>query len=421
MASSAPNPLLRPYSIPGSRTEVNLVRGTGCTVFDGSGRRYLDAAGGLWNVALGLDNRHVLDRIAAQGAKLGYATLFDQSHALSEKLAERLVGLSGGAMDYAYLSTTGSSAVDVALRLCRLHFRARGLPGKKRILSFDRGYHGCSSMGLSASGIVHEEMGDWEECLPGFQTLPSPADEAASLAAIRALFERERDSLCCLVMEPVLGSGGIIVPSHDYCRALSQLCHEADVLLVADEVATGGGRCGQVFASFMLGLEPDVIALAKGLTAGYFPLGATLFGASVVEPIRAANVQLLYGSTQDGNPAGCAAALATLELVESQGLCARATELGARIRDGLAPLTDGVVREIRGLGLMIGIDLVHGGSDRRAFTEQEAAEVRRLCRDQGLLVYHFHSGVSLFPALTMTDDEADELIDILGDVLGALI
>jgi adenosylmethionine-8-amino-7-oxononanoate aminotransferase len=412
--------LLRPYAVPGRAPALRVARGEASTVFDESGRRYLDAAGGLWNVTVGLGHSALIETMRVQAEKLAYAGLFDGGHAISELLAERLVELSGGRMRHAYLSTTGSAAVEVALRVARIHFRATGRPLKRRVISFDRGYHGCSWMNLSASGIMDAEMAGWEERLPDFTTITGPACEEQSLAEIRAL-RPEADSIACMLIEPILGSGGIIVPSQAYCRELTSLCRDMDILLIADEVATAGGRCGAMFASDLVGLTPDIIALSKGLTSGYFPVGATLFAASVIEPFERANAPLLFGSTQDGNPIGCAAALAILDITASDGLCERAAELGRRVHDALAPLAGaGVLNEVRGLGLMIGIELAHCREGRPLFTEAEAAEVRRMCLDEGLLVYHFDSGISLYPALTISDEEVDDMIDTIITVLAVL-
>lgn len=412
------NALLRPYAVPGREPPFRLSRGSGSIVYDDCGRRYLDAAGGLWNVTLGLNHDAVFASIAAQAKQLSYASLFDSSHPVAERLAERLLKAAGGDMAFAYLSTTGSSAVEVALRIARLHFRARGLASRRRIISYDSGYHGCTHMNLSASGIMHQEMAGWEDVSPEFTTVSGPQAEAESLAAIRAVFAAEKETIAALLIEPILGSGGVVVPSSSYCRELNALCREADVLLIADEVATGGGRCGSMFASHLVGLEPDAIALSKGLSSGFFPIGATVLSKRMMEPLVRGQTPLFFGSTQDGNPIGCAAAMATLDAIQDGGLIARATEVGDRIKDGLGDLIGrSVLSEISGLGLMLGLHLNHPSDDQSCFTEIESAAVREECRQQGLLVYHFAGGISLFPAMTVTDEEVEDIVDILGQVL----
>jgi adenosylmethionine-8-amino-7-oxononanoate aminotransferase len=410
--------LWRPFSIPGSPVAFELVRGEASSVSDREGRAYLDAAGGLWNVALGLNHAGLLAQMERQLHELAYASLFDASHVAAERLCERLLGLTAGRMQTVYLSTTGSTAVEVALRAARLHFRARGLSHKRGIMSFDRAYHGSSGLGIRASGILADDLDPVEACEPGFALMPSPTDEDASLKAIANHLEQAAASTAAFILEPVLGSAGVIVPSPAYGAALSALCRRHDVLLIADEVATGIGRCGAMLASDLLELQPDILALSKGLNSGYYPMGATLFAERVVQPIARAGLALQYGSTQDGNPVGCAAALATLDVVEEQQLCRRANRLGAFIRTRLHQAALPVIREVRGLGLMIAIELAHPGG--APFSPQESAAVRRRCQDEGLLTYHFDHGLSLFPALTMSDADAEAMIEILHDVLDAI-
>ncbi|HKU44885.1 MAG TPA: aspartate aminotransferase family protein [Polyangiales bacterium] len=409
--------LLRPYAVPGRSAPLTVSHGLDCSIIDGSGREYLDAASGLWNVSVGLGNEEVIARMTDQLRRLAYAGLFDYQHPAAIELASRLLGLAPPAFGYVYLSTSGTAAVEVALHVARLHWQARGQTRKRRVLSFDCGYHGCSLMNLSASGLVHHEIDAGEPALlPDFETIPSPADEAASLAGLESTLSQRGEEFACLLVEPVPASAGVLVASSAYWRQVNALCREYGVLLVADEVATGGGRCGAFLASVRLGLEPSIVALSKGINGGYYPLGATLFSRQVVAPIRAANLHLSFGSTQDGNPVGCAAALAVLDILERDALCQRANELGARLLTALGELAGtGMVRGVRGIGLMIAIDLQY--EDGRPCDEAKAVELRLRCRDQGLLVYHYAGGLSLFPALTMSDDAAETAIAILRDVL----
>jgi adenosylmethionine-8-amino-7-oxononanoate aminotransferase len=413
--------LLHPYQVPGRTPNLRVARGQGSLVYDDAGREYIDAAAGLWNLGLGLGNKGILKAMAEQGEALAYFGLFDATHGPAERLAALLVQLTESRMGHVYFSTTGTSAIEVALRTARTYQRAAGRPGKIRILSYDEGYHGCSWMNLSSSGSMHAEMNGWEDPLPDFRTIANPADEARSLAELRRAVEEEGDRLAALLIEPILGTGGIIVPSPGYFSELAAICREHDILIVSDEVATGCGRTGAMFASYQLGLEPDLIAVSKGLAAGYFPIGATLIRGAIVETMRSAGAPILFGSTQDGNPIGCAAALAALNQILSENLHVRAAEIGARIKEGLQPLVgSSVLGEIRGLGLMIGLDLTHTGAVPRPFSEQEAAQARALCADSGLLVYHYRSGLSLYPALTISEEEVDDMIDILTSVISLL-
>jgi adenosylmethionine-8-amino-7-oxononanoate aminotransferase len=413
--------LLHPYQVPGRSPALRVARGQGSLVYDDSGREYIDAAAGLWNLGLGLGNRDILQAMQEQGEALAYYGLFDATHGPAERLAALLVRLTDERMGHVYFSTTGTSAIEVALRTARTYQRAAGRPGKVRILSYDEGYHGCSWMNLSSSGSMHAEMNGWEDPLPDFRTIAYPADEERSLAELRQAVAEEGDRIAALLIEPILGTGGIIVPSPGYFEELAAICRQNDILIVSDEVATGCGRTGAMFASYQLGLEPDLIAVSKGLAAGYFPIGATLIRGAIVDTMRKAGAPILFGSTQDGNPIGCAAAFAALNQILRENLHGRAAEIGERIQEGLRPLLGAsVLSEVRGRGLMIGLELTHLGEGGRHFSEEESARVRALCADSGLLVYHHRSGLSLYPALTISEEEVDDMIDILTSVISLL-
>lgn len=415
-------PLLRPYTVPGRGAGLKIISGSGSYVTDSSGRTYLDAAGGLWNLTLGLGNPTLHEAITVQAKTLAYGQLFDCTHTPAERLAESLLGQYGPGMQFAYLSTTGSSAVEVAITAAQLHHKVRGNQGRRQIVTLDRGYHGSSSMTRAASGSMDRELSEWGLHQPDFLRIPSYADEANSLEALARLFADDNHRIAAVLMEPVLGTGGIVVPTHSYCETVSSLCEGHGVLLIIDEVATSGGRCGNYFASQTLGFRPAAVAMSKGLTAGHLPLGATLFSEGMLSPLISAETSVPFGSTQDGNPIACSAALATLKIVTHPALVQRIACAGEMLRSRLREfIGNGVVSDVRGLGLMIGIELTHITGNRLRFSESESAIVRNECREEGLLVYHFDGGLSLFPSLLIADDEIAELVDILTIVLTAQI
>jgi adenosylmethionine-8-amino-7-oxononanoate aminotransferase len=411
--------LLRPYSWINAEPKLRVVSGTGSYVFDDSGVRYFDAVSGLWNLPFGLGNPALCDAANRQLSICAYASLFDDgTHSAAELLAATLAKLLGGQGRQVYLSTTGSSAVEAGIWIARAHFKALNFPTKSRILSFDRSYHGGSSLTISASGSMRRVVSQWGDLQPGFDLVPSPTDEAASLAAISELLKRKGNEIACFLVEPVLASAGVIVPSVQYYQELSSLCRGENVLILADEVATGLGRCGVLLASTVLGLDPDIVTLAKGLSAGYFPVAATVMTEDVVAPLRRAGLPLLFGSTQDGNPVGCAVALAALEYLRSNDLCTNAANAGHMLRSRLAACArHEVVKEIRGMGLMTGLELAHCDEAKTPFSYGEVLTVREHLRRKGLLVCMFETGISLFPPLTITEDGINEIV---GPILGVL-
>lgn len=410
-----------PFSQVDAEPTQQFVRGDGNYLYDAQGRAYLNAASGLWNLSLGLNHPQLQQRMTAQLQQLAYGTLFDAGHPPAVRLAERLVALSDGRMSKVYLSTSGSAAVEVAIRLARLYQRCQGATKKTGVISFDKSYHGGALLNLSASGLERQKLQQWEQPLTGFMQIPSPDQAVESLAMLKHLLAEQSDNIACLLFEPILGSAGVIIPEPAYVDAVQQLCRQHQVLLIADEVASGAGRCGAMFASTLLGWQPDLIALSKSLNAGYAALGATLISPQVVSAVKRAQAPLLYGSTQDGNPVACVAALATLDCLQQQQLFDRAGELGARLMTALQPLTGHtVLKQVRGKGLMIGLELAHLDAARTPFSPAEAYETRMLCQQQGLLLYHFASGLSLFPPLLLSDDDVEDMLDILSTVLRGL-
>ena len=410
-----------PFSQVDAEPTQQFVRGDGNYLYDAQGRAYLNAASGLWNLSLGLNHPQLQQRMTAQLQQLAYGTLFDAGHPPAVRLAERLVALSDGRMSKVYLSTSGSAAVEVAIRLARLYQRCQGATKKTGVISFDKSYHGGALLNLSASGLERQKLQQWEQPLAGFMQIPSPDQAVESLAMLKHLLAEQSDNIACLLFEPILGSAGVIIPEPAYVDAVQQLCRQHQVLLIADEVASGAGRCGAMFASTLLGWQPDFIALSKSLNAGYAALGATLISPQVVSAVKRAQAPLLYGSTQDGNPVACVAALATLDCLQQQQLFDRAGELGARLLTALQPLTGHtVLQQVRGKGLMIGLELAHLDATRTPFSPAEAYETRMLCQQQGLLLYHFASGLSLFPPLLLSDDDVEDMLDMLSTVLRGL-
>jgi acetylornithine/N-succinyldiaminopimelate aminotransferase len=375
------------------RLPVAFARGSGAYLEDTEGRRYLDALTGLAVCGLGHAHPAVARAIADQAATLTHTSnLYELP--LQDRLATRLCELSG--MERVFFGNSGAEANEAAIKIARLHGHARDID-KPAIVVMDGSFHGRTMATLTATGNRKVQAG-FEPLLSGFVRAPfGDAD------AVRQIADNNPDVAAVLV-EPVLGEGGIIIPPGDYLEALRKIADEHGWLLMLDEVQTGNGRTGSYFAYQQTSILPDVVTTAKGLGNG-MPIGACLARGSAATILKAGN----HGSTFGGNPLACAAAHAVLDTITEDGLIDRAAELGTRIVDGLRTALAGNnhVQDIRGRGLMIAVEL---GSPCAALVERGLEE--------GILINVTRDNVvRLLPPLTLTDAEADELIERVARVV----
>lgn len=377
------------------RQDVAFVRGSGVWLEDSDGKRYLDALTGLAVCGLGHAHPHVSQVIAEQAATLTHTSNLYRVP-LQERLADRLCALSG--MERAFIANSGAEANEAAIKIARLYGHRRDV-AKPTIVVMEGSFHGRTMATLTATGNRKVQAG-FEPLLTGFVRAPYN-----DLEAVRQIGNNTSDVVAVLV-EPVLGEGGIVIPSDDYLPELRRLCDERGWLLMLDEVQTGNGRTGCYFAFQQAGILPDVVTTAKGLGNG-MPIGVCLARGVAAETFAPGN----HGSTFGGNPLACAAANAVLDVIERDNLLDRAEQLGERIVEGLRERLKGVngVRQIRGKGLLIGIEM-----------NEPCGHLVQAAQDAGLLINVTRdSVVRLLPALTMTDDEADELVDRLATVMTA--
>jgi adenosylmethionine-8-amino-7-oxononanoate aminotransferase/SAM-dependent methyltransferase len=425
------DPLWHPYMNKTAGTDaagLTLVEGSGCVVVDSHGRRYLDASGGLWSVQCGLGREPIVAAVAAQLQQLSYGTLFlGRSHLPAQALARRLLGLAMAPLEWVYLTGSGSESVELSLKLARSYFSSRGKPGKKGILFLDRSYHGTFFGSIGVSGSV-PDTALFGPALPGLCAVPTPdpascpagmtfeAYAGQCAAVVESILEQAADRIAAFIIEPVVASADMIVPPAAYFARIERACRRHDVLLIVDEVATGFGRTGSWFACEQSGLHPDMLLLGKGINSGYLPLGAVLFSARIGACLQAAGAALVHGSTHNGNPACCAAALASIDLLESEGLVERARACGARLHAELDALT-GLpgMGPVRGLGLMLSAGLVDEAG--QPATPAQAGAVCRAMQDAGVLAYPGHHGVTFCPALVIDADQIAAIAACLAQVL----
>jgi acetylornithine/N-succinyldiaminopimelate aminotransferase len=371
------------------RLPVALERGEGCWVWDKQGKRYLDALAGIAVCGLGHSHPRLVQAITGQVSKLIHTSnLYEIER--QEQLADRLAAISG--MDEAFFCNSGCEANEAAIKIARLYGHGKGIE-MPAIIVMEKAFHGRTIATLSATGSRKVQAG-FEPLVPGFVRVPFD-----DLAAVRKVAENNRNVVAVLV-ELIQGEGGINICGADYLHGLREICDANGWLLMLDEVQSGTGRTGKWFAFQHSGVRPDVMTLAKGLASGV-PIGVCLAAGPAAGAFKPGN----HGSTFGGNPLACTAALATLDIIESEKLMANATAVGDFIRDGFRAGLEGVagVREIRGKGLMIGIEL-----------DFPCDELVKIALEAGLLINVTNDNViRLLPPLIIKRDEAQQLITTL--------
>ena len=405
-----------------------LKSGSGATVTDAGGRQLIDGFAGLWCVNAGYGQDSIVEAAARQMRELPYATAYfglgsEPAIRLAAELAER----APGDLNHVYFTLGGSDAVDSTVRFIRYYWHARGTPRRDQFISLEQGYHGSSTVGagLTALPAFHAGFGvpyDWQHKIPSHYAYRNPAGGApeaiiaASLAALRAKVEElGADRVAAFYVEPVQGSGGVLVPPAGWMKAMRDACAELDILFVADEVITGFGRTGPLFACSDDGVVPDFMTTAKGLTSGYAPMGAVFMSDKVYDVIAdgAGASAVGHGYTYSAHPVSAAVGLEVLRLYEA-GLLDNGRRMGARLMEGLKSLADHpLVGDVRGRGMLAAIELVVD-KERKTPLPNGADPSRRIfdrALANGLVIRAFGSGVIGYaPPLCCTSSEIDAII-----------
>lgn len=407
-----------------------LESGQGVWLRDADGRELLDAFAGLWCVNTGYGQQSIVEAAAKQMAKLPYATgYFHFGSAPAIELAERLVSLAPASLTRVYFSLGGSDAVDSAVRFITHYYNALNKPAKKQYIALQRGYHGSSSFGagLTALPAFHR---NFDVPLATQHHIPSPypyrsatpGDDAAIIAAsVKALeakvAELGAENVAAFFCEPIQGSGGVIVPPRGWLKAMRDACARLDILFVADEVITGFGRTGPLFACQDEGVEPDLMTVAKGLTAGYAPMGAVLMSEHVYRVIAdaaPADTPVGHGQTYSAHPVSAAIGLEVLRFYHEGGLLENAAQRAPQFAAGLDSLLDHpLVGDSRHRGLLGAIELVSDKHTRKPFDAalKLPARITEAAYRNGVVFRAFGDNVLGFaPALCLTEGECEEMI-----------
>ncbi|WP_430516700.1 aminotransferase [Bradyrhizobium yuanmingense] len=409
--------------------------GKGIRINDARGHSYIDGFAGLYCVNIGYGRTEVAEAIARQAYKLAYYHTY-AAHTTEELaiLSDRLVRMAPGKPSKVFYGLSGSDANETQAKLVWYYNNLRGLPKKKKIISRERGYHGCSVISGSMTGMsfYHDHM---DLPFPGILHTGTPhhywgaeageTEEAFSgrrAAELEQLIVREGpETIGAFIAEPVLGTGGITPPPAGYWRKIQAVLRRYDVLLIADEVICGFGRTGADFGSTLYGMEPDLVTVAKGLTSGYVPLSAAIVGERVYGVMEDAADRVgafSHGYTYSGHPIAAAAANAVLDIVEKERLSDRARSIGLhfqkRLKERFAQLD--IVGEVRGVGLLGAVEFVANRQTKRRFDPQlkVGARVSKAARDRGLIARAMPHGdiLGFAPPLVVSESEIDEIVDL---------
>ena len=416
-----------------------VAEGDGAWVTDVDGNRYLDGLSGQWCVNVGYGRERLADTAATQLKRLAFHPL-TRGHVPAIELGERLEELLGGDRATFY-SNSGSEANELAFKLVRQYHQLRGDAGRFKIIARYRAYHGSTLGALSATGQAMRRAG-YEPLAPGFLHVPPPdpyrdgiAEDDLDAYGRRCAADLERtiefelpETVAAVIMEPIITGGGILIPPDSYLPAVKAACERHGVLLIVDEVICGFGRTGTMFGHDGSGVRPDLVTMAKGITSAYIPLAATvvsdeIFAAFPADPGDAG--RLRHINTFGGHPAGCAVALETLAIMEEEGLVERSATAGAallaRLQHALGdhPL----VGDVRGRGLLIGIELVADQATRAPAERAVSAGIVAAAQQRGLLLGRnvdtaagLDNVIALAPPLSLTDGDADHIVDVLDAV-----
>ena len=418
-----------------------IARGEGCELIADDGQRLIDGMAGLWTVNLGHGREDLIDAAHAQMRTLPYAATFGGvASPPAIELAERIANLAPAGLSGVFFASGGSEANETAIKLARRHWVRRGEPQRSVILAHDRGYHGLTGrtttttrldpyhadFGIPAPDIAEVPAPYTYRCAAGVPCDPCTCPICTGEALEARIEELGAERIAALIVEPVFGSGGVIVPPPGYLRCLRDVCDRHEVLLIADEVITGFGRTGAWFGCDHEEVSPDMLTFAKGVTSGYVPLGGVVVSDALWDELRDPSRSpgyLMHGFTHSGHPVACAVALANLEAIEREGLLARVREASESLATLIAPLREHPeVGEVRQAGLMVGVELVCDKASRQRWPA-EAERGRRAAfeaRGRGLLTRGLLDDIlCLAPPFTISDEMMGRAVEILGDSIEA--
>ncbi len=428
--------LIHPLHHPKEHAGAQIfVEGRGAMLRTADGNEYIDGLSCLWNVNVGHGRQELADAASTQMAKLAYASAYAGfSNEPAIRLAERIVGLAYSNMEATYFTTGGAESNESAFKIARYYWKRMGKPNKVKIISRQYGYHGVTLAAMSATSLpgYHKMFGplvpEFLQVAPPYPyRWPGNGDAGIEAAdAVEAAIEAHgADTVAAVIAEPVMGAGGVIVPPPTYFPRLRQICDRHNVLLIADEVITGFGRTGRWFAMGHWNVEPDLVSFAKGVTSGYLPLGGVIVSKRVHQAIEEAPMdeRFMHAATYSGHPACCAVGLRNIDILEQEGLPERAAVMGKRLLAGLETLRGlAAVGDVRGLGMMCGVELVEDQASRKPAIGLGGRVVAEAMK-RGLIIRQRGGGgtpvsgdsLCIAPPLMTPEATLDRIVTIIGE------
>jgi beta-alanine--pyruvate transaminase len=408
-----------------------LARADGMYYWTADGREVLDGVAGLWCVNAGHSRREITEAVTKQLSIMEYAPAFQMGHPIAFELANRLAKIAPPNMDRVFFTNSGSEAVDTALKIALAYHRARGQAQKIRLIGREKGYHGVGFGGISVGGMVNNRKAFAASMIPGVDHLPHTLDVehnaysrglpqwGAHLAndLERLIALHDASTIAAVIVEPIAGSAGVVLPPSGYLKRLREICDKNDILLIFDEVITGFGRAGKPFASLAFDVTPDLMTTAKGLTNGAMPMGAVFSQRKIYEAFMQGpenTIELFHGYTYSAHPVACAAAIATLDVYAKEGLLTRAASLSPQWENAVHSLR-GLphVIDIRNYGLIGAVEL----EPRAGKPAARGFEVFLKCFERGVMVRQTGDTIAMSPPLIIEQKQIERMVETLGAVI----
>jgi adenosylmethionine-8-amino-7-oxononanoate aminotransferase len=421
-----------------SKRPLIMAKADGVHYWDVNGKRYLDALSGIYVVSVGHNNRRVIEAIRKQLDTLHFSPPMHGTNPVAIQLANLLAELAPGDLSTVKFQCGGSEVTEAAMKLARQYHKLRGNGTKYKVISRYMSWHGATMGGMSASGLKSRKASS-EPLVPGYihvfpptcyrcpfgKTYPDCGITCATI--INDVVEMEApETVAAVIVEPIGHTGGIIDPPPEYLPILREFCDRHDIVLIFDEIITGIGRTGQMFAAQTFGVTPDVICTGKGMSGGFAPLSAMICSKKIADtfwgPIEE-NPGFVEGHTFEGNPISCTAGIAVLREIIERDLCTNSRKQGERLRAGFQKLADkyGIIGDIRGKGLMQGIEFVRNKATKERFANSLGVKIGRRALENGLLCRFDPHWIAFGPALISTAEQIDEMVALLDRSMGEVL